>query len=109
MIQDTPIQTHPPPPPLSSCVPEQPPGCPGSGQVCALPSCVCVPALSGGALNRVQLHDLLILELSSFKNKLFLKLAKLLNPPTTSLPGPHSDSGIRADAAVESVLFLSSE
>lgn len=44
----------------------------------------------GGALNKVQLHDLLILELSSFKKKkkkLFLKLAKLLDHPATSLPG----------------------
>lgn len=46
---------------------------------------VCVSVLSGGALEKVELRDLLILEQSIFKT-LFLKLAKLLGHPATSLP-----------------------
>lgn len=59
---------------LSSCVSERPSwsGCPDGRQVCALPCvCVCFSALSGGALNKVELHDLLILEQSGYKT--FLK------------------------------------
>lgn len=48
--------------------------------------CVCFSALSGGALNKVKLHDLLILEQSSY-NFSFKKFAKLLGHPATSLPG----------------------
>lgn len=67
----------------------------------------------GGALNKVQLHDLLILELSSFKKKkkkAFSKVSKVTRPSCNfSSRFPNSDSGIRADAAVENVIFLSSE
>lgn len=72
--------------------------------------CVCVSALSGGALNKVELHDLLILEQSSFKNKAFSKVSKVTRPSCNSSSRfPISDSGVRADAAVESFIFLSSE
>lgn len=70
---------------------------------------VCVSALSGGALNKVELHDLLILEQSSFK-KLFSKVGKVSRPSCYFSPRfPNNDSGIGVDAAVENVIFMSYE
>lgn len=67
--------------------------------------CVCVSALSGGALEKVELRDLLILEQSIFKNT-FSKVGKVTRS-SCYFPSsfPDNDSGIRADAAEESVIF----
>jgi hypothetical protein len=48
--------------------------------------CVCFSALSGGALNKIKLHYILILEQSNYKT-FFEKLAQLVEHPATSLPG----------------------
>lgn len=62
-----------------------------------------------GALNKAEVHDFLILEQSSFK-KLFSKVGKVTRPSCYfSSRFPSSDSGIRADAAVENIIFMSYE
>lgn len=66
---------------------------------------VCVSAFSGGALNKAELRDLLILEQSSFK-KLFSKVGKVSRPACYFSPRfPNNDSGIGVDAAVEKHYF----